>query len=139
MDTQRLGMTFGEFYVQRSDVHNFTWIVAGFLVAWAMLYFGAGTLHGAPILSAVVAFALTVFSCLFIIPLLAIQPLVLLTIYVEARWRIRHDRPYVAPPPMPYSPPPERPKVEVVERKRGGWLIPLAIGLWIGSSWGGED
>lgn len=139
MDGKRLGMQFSEFYVQRSDVHNFAWIVAGFFAIWAMLYFGAGTLQGSPILSALAAFALTVFSCVFIIPLLAIQPLVLLSVYLEALWRIRHDRPYVPPPPIPYSPPPVPRKVVVVERKRGGWLIPLAIGLWIGSSWGDDD
>jgi hypothetical protein len=30
-------------------------------------------------------------------------------------------------------------KVMIVERKRGGWLLPLAIGLWIGGSWGDDD
>jgi len=139
MDTQSLGMSFGEFYEKRSDTHNAAWVVVGFFAAWAMLYFGAGPLHGLPIVSAFAAFAITVFSCLAIVPLLALQPLVWLTVYLEARWRIRNNRPYIAPPPIPYSPPPEQPKIVIVEKKRGGWLIPLAIGLWIGGSWGGED
>jgi hypothetical protein len=139
MDTRRLGMSFGKFYAERDWTHTCLWIVAGFFAAWAMLYFGTGTLHGAPILSAFAAFAITVFSCLLMIPVLAIQPLVLLTVYLEARWRIRNNRPYIAPPPIPYSPPPEPQKVTIAEKKRGGWLIPLAIGLWIGSSWGNDD
>ena len=66
------------------------------------------------------------------------QPLAWLTIYLEARWRIRHKRPYAAPPRTAYTPPPETQKVIIVERNRGGWLLPLAIGLWIGGTWGDD-
>ena len=66
------------------------------------------------------------------------QPLAWLTIYLEARWRIRHKRPCAAPPRTAYTPPPETQKVIIVERNRGGWLLPLAIGLWIGGTWGDD-
>lgn len=140
MDTDHLGMKLGDFYVQRADTHTFLWLVAGFLALWATIHSGPEPLRGHFLLSGLLAFAAVVLSCLTFIPLLAVQPLVFLTVYLEARWRIRHDRPYTAPPPLPYSPPPPEPqKVIIAEKKRGGWLIPLAIGLWIGSSWGNDD
>jgi hypothetical protein len=138
MDAERLGMKLDEFYVQRIDTHTFLWLVAGFLVLWAAIYGGTEPLRGQFLLSGLLAFSAVVLSCLTFIPLLAIQPLVWLTVYLEARWRIRHNRPYVATPPIPYSPPPEPQKVVIVGKKRGGWLLPLAIGLWIGSSWGDD-
>jgi|694.fasta_scaffold30207_5 hypothetical protein len=139
MNTDRLGMKLGEFYVQRVDAHTILWLVAGFLALWVAIHAGAEPLRGQFLLSGLLAFSVVVLSCLTFIPLLAVQPLVWLTVYLEARWRIRHNRPYTAPPPIPYSPPPEMRKVMIVERKRGGWLLPLAIGLWIGGSWGDDD
>lgn len=139
MDTDRLGMKLGDFYVQRADTHTFLWLLAGFLALWAAIHGGPEPLRGQLLLSGLLSFSAIVLSCLTFIPLLAVQPLVWLTVYLEARWRIRNNRPYIAPPPIPYSPPPEQPKIVIVEKKRGGWLIPLAIGLWIGGSWGGED
>jgi hypothetical protein len=139
MNTDRLGMKLGEFYVQRVDAHTILWLVAGFLALWAAIHGETDLLRGQFLLSGLLAFSVVVLSCLTFIPLLAVQPLVWLTVYLEARWRIRHNRPYTAPPPIPYSPPPETRKVMIVERKRGGWLLPLAIGLWIGGGWGGDD
>lgn len=132
MNADRLGMTLGDFYVERVNTHTFLWLVGGFLALWAVIYGGLEPLRGQFLLSGLLAFAAVVLSCLAFIPLLAVQPLVWLTVYLEARWRFRYNRPYIAPPP-------ELQQVIVVESKRGGWLLPLAIGLWIGGSWGNDD
>ena len=95
------------------------------------------------IMSFIVACLLVVvwgISCIVIVPvillLLALLPFACISILVEAWWRIRHNRPYIAPPVViryddiaPSIPP----------QSAGDWLVPLVIGLWIGSTWGKDD
>jgi uncharacterized membrane protein len=140
MDRSALGMGFGEFWSERAFTHTLLWLVAAFIALWATLHGGVAPLRGQFLASGLLALVAVVLSCLTFIPVLAVQPLAWLTIYLEARWRIRHNRPCAAPPPLPHRlPPPDVPKVMIVEKKRGGWLLPLAIGLWIGGTWGGDD
>ncbi len=128
----------GEFWNERFDTHVWCWAWLGFISIWIRFYFGDGPQTGSLVFSGLTAFTLMVaygFMCLVIVPLLPLVLLALLSICLEARWRIRNNQPYVKPPPAPYvvAPPP------VVVEKRGSWLLPLVIGLWIGSSWGGDD
>ena len=53
-----------------------------------------------------------------------------LSIRFEARWRIRHRLPYALFPATPVAAP--------AARGSRRWLLPLAIGLWIGGAWGGD-
>jgi len=74
-----------------------------------------------------------VFLCLLIAPiymaLLLLLPFACVSIFIEARWRIRHNAPYVALP-IGYnyiaSSTPRQ------SSSSGDWLVPLAIGWWIG-------
>ncbi|MCA1974529.1 MAG: hypothetical protein LDL44_16970 [Caenispirillum sp.] len=147
----RLGMGFGEFWQRRQDAHFVAAMVGVFLAIWISVGSTMGDMHWllAVLLSFIVAmiyFLIYELSCLFIVPLLPVVLVTALTVALEAWWRVHTNRLYVPPPPAPalarparfVSPPPSAP-APVQPKKRGGWLIPLAIGLWIGSSWGGDD
>lgn len=138
MDRSALGMGFGEFWSERAFTHTLLWLAAAFIALWAAIHGGLAPLRGQFLASGLLALVTVVLSCLTFIPVPAVQPLAWLTIYLEACWRIRHKRPYAAPSRTAYTPPPERQKVIIVERNRGGWLLPLAIGLWIGGTWGDD-
>lgn len=134
----RLGMSFGEFWQYRQGPHFVAVMVLAFLATWAWVGSTMGDMHWllAALLSffvAMICFLLYELSCFLIVPLLPVVLVTTLTIALEVWWRVRTNRPYVPPPPALVLARPVQPK------KRGGWLIPLAIGLWIGSSWGDDD
>jgi len=137
----RLGMGFGEFWQHRQAAHFVAVMVGVFLAIWISVGSTMGDMHWllAVLLSffvALICFLLYELSCFLIVPLLPVVLVTTLTIALEAWWRARTNRPYV--PPQVVSPPPSAP-VPVQPKKHGGWLIPLTIGLLIGSSWGGDD
>lgn len=145
MDRSALGMGFGEFWSERVDTHAWAWAWVGFVGIWIALYanidgFTTGIRLFASFFGAIVAFVIYGLSCVALIPLLPLLLLSWLSVWLEARWRVRHRQPYVRPPapPVRHVPPPPTVTPATASR-RGGWLLPLVIGLWIGSSWGDDD
>jgi hypothetical protein len=141
-----LGMPFGTFFSKRAEAHFMLWCGVLFLIAWACLFAFMSSAQDWPtrlVVSFIAACLLaTVWSvsCIVIVPaillLLVLLPFACISILVEAWWRIRHNQPYVAPPVVvsydniaPSAPP----------QNTCNWLVPLAIGLWIGNAWGKDD
>lgn len=137
----RLGMTFGELYAERIGIHASFWSWAAFACTWAWLY---DTTHVssvflgllASLLGALIVTFIYSLICFAILPLLPLLLLAAFSTFLEARWRIHYNRPYVPPPTSHVQTSPPQP---APPQGNGGWLIPLMIGLWIGSSWGGDD
>ncbi len=143
---ERLGMGFGDFWVYRSGVHASTALILGFIAAWAAVGSTMGEMHWA--LAVFFSFMVTCVgllvyaaSCLLVVPLLPLVLISLPTVAMEAWWRVRMNRPYVPPTPETVR---AAPSVHVLapapqpQKRPVGWLVPLAIGLWIGSSWGDD-
>ncbi|MDR1461933.1 MAG: hypothetical protein LBI68_02175 [Azoarcus sp.] len=141
-----LGMTFGTFFSERAGDHFMFWCGVLFLIVWGCLFAFVPSSEDwltRLVVSFIVACLLAAVwgvSCIVIVPaillLLALLPFACISILVEAWWRIRHNQPYIAPPVVisydniaSSSPP----------RSTGNWLVPLVIGLWIGSAWGKDD
>ena len=135
MDTAGLSMKFGEFYTERFTTHVMTWLTVGFFGLWVAFYSGIEdpSIELRLMLGFIGAVVVSFFyglSCIVLIPLLPLLPLIWLSIWLEARWRIRYRLPYMPLPVAPTAP---------VARGSGSWLLPLMIGLWIGSAWGDDD
>lgn len=142
-----LGMSLGTFFSERMEDHLMLWCGVLFIVVWGSLFVFVPSAEDW-LTQLVVSFIVTCLLaaiwgvlCILIVPaillLLVLLPFVCVSVFVEAWWRIRHNQPYVAPPVViiPYSeitPPAPR-------QNSHNWLIPLAIGLWIGNSWGNDD
>lgn len=139
----RLGMGFGEFWGHRSEAHAMALLALGFVAGWIAVGI---TMTGMPWLLALVAsfvvaavgLAAYGLSCLFIVGFVPLILAILITVGLEAWWRVCTNRPYVPPPQAPVVHVPTPPPAPAPQKKRGGWLIPLAIGLWIGSTWGDD-
>lgn len=146
MDRTALDMSFSEFWSERIDTHAWAWAWVAFLGVWIALYlaiddFSAGIRLFASFIGAVVAFVIYGLSCVALIPLLPLLLLSFFSVWLEACWRVRHCQPYVRPPAphMPHVSAALAKFPPAVAPRRGGWLLPLAIGLWIGGSWGDDD
>jgi len=140
------GMPFGVFFSERMENHLILWGGVLFLIGWACLFAFVPSAEDwltRLVVSFIVACLLTIVwgvSCIMIVPaillLLVLLPFACASILAEAWWRIRHNQPYVAPPIVisynDISPSPPN-------QNTGNWLVPLAIGLWIGSAWGKDD
>jgi hypothetical protein len=141
-----LGMPLGTFFLERMEDHLMFWCGVLFLIVWGCLFAfipSAEDWLTRLVVSFIVACLLAAVcgaSCIVIVSaillFLALLPFACISILVEARWRIHHNQPYIAPPVVisydniaPSAPP----------QNTGNWLVPLAIGLWIGSKWGGDD
>ncbi|MBN8475174.1 hypothetical protein [Sulfuritalea sp.] len=135
MDANGLGMDFGGFFMERLGAHLVAWLALGFFGLWIAFCFGVDETSldvrlTIGFIGAVATFVLYGLSCIVLIPLLLLLLLARLSIRLEARWRIRHRRPYV-PSPLALPAP--------VARRSASDLLPLLIGIWIGASWGGDD
>jgi len=140
-----LGMPLGTFFSERADGHFMLWCVALFLVVWGSLFvctFSAEdwliSLLMSFIVTCVLAAAYGVL-CLLIVPtlllFLALLPFIGISILAEAWWRIRRNRPYIiASPPVAISYYDDI-APSATRQDTCDWFVPLAIGLWIGSSW----
>lgn len=147
-----LGMPFDTFFSKRLGDHLMSWSTVLFLVVcggvivsmpsgnWLIWFFASATVT---VVLAVV-FGSSYISFLLFLLLL---PFACISIFVEARWRIRHNQPYVAPPAAMDTDEPDQvvdgdepspPSNPTPSQCTGGWLVPLVIGLWIGS-WGKDD
>lgn len=144
---ERLGMGFGEFWAYRSGVHATTLLGLGFVAAWAAVGATMGEMHWA--LAVFFSFMVTCVgllvyaaSCLLVVPLLPLVLISLPTVAMEAWWRVRMNRPYVPPPPGTVLAAPSvhvpAPAPAPPQKRSGGWLVPLVIGMWIGSTWGDD-
>ena len=136
MDANGLGMDFGGFFMERLGAHLVAWLALGFFGLWIAFCFGVDETSldvrlTIGFIGAVATFLLYGLSCIVLIPLLPVLPLAWLSIRFEARWRIRHRLPYALFPATPVAAP--------AARGSRRWLLPLAIGLWIGGAWGGDD
>lgn len=139
---------FREFWSHRLVTHMIGWFAAIFCVGWVVAFvkllphFSVVGSVFAGLVIAVVCLCIYGMCCLFIVPLLPQLALAALSVALEWHWRLAHGRPWTPPAPEPYIPP-VTPVVmpSAPPRARGGfgWLLPLAIGLWIGSSWGDDD
>lgn len=136
---QALGMTFGTFFGERMEAHLKLWYAVACLSICGWLFFSMAEsvdgwftrLIASGIITCLLAALLGLVS-IVLIPVLL--PLICISVFIEARWRIHHRCPYMAPPISSYNteiPPPSS--------SSSGWLIPLAIGLWIGSTWGNDN
>lgn len=134
-----LDMPMGEFFLARMADHVKWWFIALCLGVWCWLCISMASSFGsfgAPfVLSGVITLVL---AALGAIPLMLVLMLPsLFTIAVEAHWRVHTDRAYMEHAPAAALYKPGTPAL----RQCGGthWLIPLAIGLWIGNAWGSDD
>lgn len=158
MDTQRLGMEFGKFFSERLAAHALLWYglgaaAVGVVQADRPLLGGIAGLMLA-VLAASVWLAIwggliaqstqsdQVSGPLILIPcglaLLPFAPLLVpsgFSILLEARWRIWHHRPYVAPPVRVAGSGDIAPVCMPPRARSGGWLFPLLLGLWLGGTW----
>ncbi|MCL2830322.1 MAG: hypothetical protein FWD77_06230 [Betaproteobacteria bacterium] len=146
-----LGMSFGDFFQERMEEHLIFWIFILFFVAWAYLFLSIsmeGTFS-----RLVLSFFLTLLMggllCALVVPgillVLILLPFAWISILAEAKWRIGNDDPYIPPPVNTnytnsfeganYT----RTAQETPPQNNGNWLVPLAIGLWIGHKWGKND
>jgi len=138
---ERLGMGFWDFAGERLERHVTAWAIFAFSITWARFFvtFNTGSfwtdLVSGFLVTALIALVYGV-ACLLILPLLPLLLLALVSIALEAWWRVRHDQPYALPPitVLDASPSWEAP----APKRRGGFLIPLVIGIWIGSAWGDD-
>lgn len=142
-----LGMSIGAFFGERMGAHLVFWGFVLFVLVWSRLFFEplAADTFGRLVISFIVTCLLAigiVFSFLFIVPffllLLILLPFASVSIIVEAWWRIRHDKPCIATPPTVtyYREKKKRKKdTSAPSQNCGNWLVPLAIGLWLGHLW----
>ena len=133
---EALGMSFGGFFVERMEEHAKAWGFVLFFVIWGYLFFSALPVEDWTV-RLVASFIIMLMLIFFLAPILflVLMPFACISIYLEARWRIRDKVPYVAPPVASYHEyiPPQ-------PRSHGtDWIVPLALGLWIGGAWGGDD
>ncbi|MDR3213059.1 MAG: hypothetical protein LBT71_03980 [Azoarcus sp.] len=137
-----LGMSFGTFFSERMEDHFMLWGGVLFLIVCCLFAFVPSAEDWLTrLVSFIVACLLAAVCGVFLIVpvillLLALLPFACISILVEAWWRIRHNQPYIASPVVinydsiaPSAP----------TQSTGNWLVPLAIGLWIGSAWGKDD
>jgi hypothetical protein len=139
MDAKRLGVSFDDLLGYRLMPHAWGWLVGVGGAIWLALFLGMplGDVWENLFFSACLAFLIVLvygFACMLWVPALPLVLLAFLSIAVEAWWRIRYDLPYVLPPSLPDPPEPRAP----APRQCDG-LVPLLIGLWIGSTWGSDD
>ncbi|MFT4269208.1 MAG: hypothetical protein QM586_18650 [Xenophilus sp.] len=141
-----LGMPFGTFFSERMEDHLMLWGGVLFLIVWGCLFAfvpSAGDWLTRLVVSFIVACLLAAVwgvSCIVIVPaillLLVLLPFACVSILAEAWWRIRHNQPYIAPPVVISY---DSIASSAPTRNTGNWLVPLAIGLWIGNAWGKDD
>ncbi|MDR1163577.1 MAG: hypothetical protein LBM17_07075 [Candidatus Accumulibacter sp.] len=152
-----LGMSFGDFFSARIEEHVQLWLGVFFLVAWAYLFVYGPSAEDwfAQLLASFIVAGLFVvlclLSCLLIVPAIAILLILLpfscVSIGIEAWWRIRNNKPYVAPPVVVRQEniaPSVSYRTDYVAppapcRSSGNWLVPLALGFFLGSWWGDDD
>ena len=134
-----LGMSLGDFFCARLGDHFMCWGIVLFFVVWGWLFFSMASmdLFTRLIVSFAVTGLLAIISCILFLPVfllsLVLLPFVCVSIFFEARERIRNNNPYFAPPVIvseiditPSAP----------HQSNHDWLVPLVIGLWIGNAWG---
>lgn len=158
-----LGMSFGAFVLERYESHFKLWCLAGFMAIWGGFFWllaPAQEIGGFMLLllSFVLATVVGAFVMLgFVLTLLMIQlisdtlasiflfillPLPLLSIWLEARWRMRWRRPYTLPPVTGLV---DGNQGSTCDVKAGhAWcgmfaLALLATGFLLGSAWAGDD
>jgi hypothetical protein len=135
----RLPMGYWALFENRFESHCLAWM--GVCACFAWLWFAhVFESFAAGLVVATLAMFAYALSCFLLLPVLPMLVLSLLSVAIEWRWRIRYNRPVILPPPnlIPYSPLSSDP-APVATKKRGTGLLPLAIGLWIGASWGNDD
>lgn len=159
-----LGMPFDEFLAERAAGHFKAWCLAGFMAGWISVFWlmhtGQGSLDWfmSLLLSLIlVGMAAMLLALALSIPILLIGllsetlagiclfillPFPLLSVWLEARWRVRRHRPYVPPPviPVTYDRHHDSAVADATPATCGMyWLVPLALGWWLGSAWAGDD
>jgi hypothetical protein len=110
-------------FVLTSSVEgSYTHLVLSFLAT--LLLIPAAALVGLPLM----------FFLVFLL-FLVLLPFVCVSISVEAWWRIRHNKPCVAPSTAIHY---KESAQSAPSQDCGNWLVPLAIGLWLGHWWNND-
>lgn len=151
--THGLGMPFGQFLAERAEAHLKAWCLAGFMAGWGGLFWqmrsGQAALDGwlALLLGFVVMVALALLLAFVVMSLLVLiglvsntlaasllfvaLPLLPLSIWLEARWRVRYGRPYVPPRVMPVL---GGHDAAPASCGLSGLLLAFALGWWLSGS-----
>lgn len=139
-----LGIPFQDFVRVRSESHFRFWLLVLLMVFWGILFFQVpqpgGWLPGLVISFSTALILAVVYgiACIFILPaiplLLVLLPLVGLSLLAEAEWRLRFDRPCIEV--IRFGGTTTAPRVSTEPFL---WLLPLLLGVLIGSVWGSDE
>ena len=145
--TQILGMSFGNFYQERSESHLKFWLAIFFFAA--VIYVAVFMLVDSDLdgftrflvgfVGVTLAATMYAVSCLLIVPiifiLLVLFPFISFSIFLEARLRMWKNIPYVSPILDSYA----VSDITSASSTNNHWVFPFAMGLWLGHMWGDDD
>lgn len=147
-----LGMPLADFYSARLEEHLACWGAVLFLAVWFWIFTilpleSAWGLAITSTLCMLLLFYLFGITRLRVLPISVLLVFSVASIFLEAKWRVRNNMPYVAPVPPSideesaaiiksistnYAPPP------IPSTVQSCWLFPFVMGLWMGHTWGDD-